>query len=186
MWRFLMIYEDLEYAYNRLLRTVILVKGEPAYIFAEGKRLFSTNLLTRITEPFFLKETPHDIRPVPLGFVNLKQEEACLYVSRSPSRQWKQGLSTESIRSSSNLVISKRDLLVSSDLGECIAGVYPSLKEAAILAKNGRPVAFSRNFFISGSRIMNRNHIIGSLVEDEVRLEDNFEYLSEQLKRDLL
>lgn len=109
-----------------------------------------------------------DFKPVKLGMCNEGRE--AYYVSRKPIRQFKQGLTEESIniiplspnaRSESSRLISK---FVSKGLVACIKNEYPSHEECFKKIENDEvdSIAFSKVFAINKDyEVFYKNDIVG-------------------------
>lgn len=112
-----------------------------------------------------------DFEPVPLGFVN--HNKIAFFMSRTPSRQWCQGLSpknvvTEAISKRRDAVVGDAralSQLTTKSLVSCIKGEYPKLDRALeLLEEKHESVAISRYFAIDQDfSIFHRTQEVGLL-----------------------
>lgn len=134
--------------------SLFLYKKEPVYVEAitGDNDLLVRNLNEK--KDFIVKVGEIELTPVPLGMCN--QGRNAYYVSRNPIRQYKQGLSHDSIsvsspcknKSSTEIETIKR--ILNSNIRECILNIYPSIDESLELldADKRDSVAFCRIFSI--------------------------------------
>lgn len=125
-------YLNYQDAMMRLNDTICLYEGEPVYVVMSGNdqteaviRFYDgTSRRSKVINYTDDKFTYHPIR---LGYMNIGKNT--FYLTRSPVRRQKQGLSQDNIVNQSNTRISSR-WFPSKGLTHCIQGKYPSLKDA--------------------------------------------------------
>jgi hypothetical protein len=175
-------YENVEEIQFRIGGSVVLYEGRPVYIsrvaMPEGAeeakeiaRVFFHELpfggaakrdpFGDEIQPFkpkagevrkFLSSKKFDLAPFPMGYWNTAKGEA-VFVSRSPVRQNRQGLTQESCnfkdcRGKAAQDYSFAGMIKCQGFVDMINGKYPTFKEAGdkLDAKEGSSVAVSRNF----------------------------------------
>lgn len=130
-----------------------------------------------------------DLTPVPLGYVESDGE--VMYVTRKPTRRYKQGLTTE------NMVV--RDVMRNSftrlpvnDKGLCkaIMNNYPKVEEAFQECRAGkRIVPFSREWAVANYKddlcVMHKGIVVGYVGDDNVMLSPDKYFLKESLMESL-
>ncbi len=134
--------DDPEYASSRLKNTIVFKDKEPIYITAIGGagEVRYYNLGSHSRREFLTTLQQIDLTPNPLGYVNT--EWKAHYLRRWPYRQFKQGLTWDSIK--------KADLK-GPDLARCLKNIYPSVT-ACVDEIYNREVfsrAFSRKMCLS-------------------------------------
>lgn len=160
------MYDTVENTGARLNGTVVMYDGRPVQVLnaqAGTKQepiqvnlqflpKMRDNILVSINDPKL------EVRNLPLGYVNIYND--ALYLTRSPCRQFKQGLS-------SNCVIiprmenrdvgapSFKTLLGRAEFSDAMSGIYPTYREALDMIFNDpdkKAVAFSRRFALYRDR----------------------------------
>lgn len=141
-----MLYETVEDAHFRLTSSIILYKDRPVYVLNfinNTPRMTCLDMLSQghITVDLDKEEKLIDITPVRLGYCNIGGKAH--YISRMPTRRYKQGLTSENV--SCRTV--DRDVLTTKELARTIMGQYPKIPVAkdAIL-KSCSSMAFHRCF----------------------------------------
>lgn len=197
------VFFDLTHANAYLSDSVIRVGGEPVFVdsirelknyewemryWVLGK-VGGENKLKTIS----LKNPEIDMNPVPLGMLATGAEsKATCFISRSPRRAWKIGLTTSSMiindvdkQAKKNIRWGKAAVLYSSSLRNTINDEYLSIKKAYTLStQEDIPVAFDRNFAVWNNQLFARDLgiPIGSVDKNaRVGLKDEFTYLKESL-----
>ena len=126
-----------------------------------------------------------NLTPVPLGYV--ESDDEVFYVTRKPTRRYKQGLTTE------NMVV--KDVMRNSftrlsvnDKGLCkaIMGNYPAVEEAFQECRAGkRIVPFSREWAVANYKedlcVMHKGVVVGYVGDDNVMLSPDKYFLKESL-----
>lgn len=180
--------EDWSYARTRLEGTIVRYKDEPVHIHSinvETGRAEVSNVETYGTEkdrPYRVDTDDLNLKPVPLGYVNLKAGVA--YLSRIPMRRdWKQGLRLENCFFNS----ARRFSLVGKPISDCIKGIYPSFKEAFEKSKAMTTVAWHRHWAVQAGQVVlyKANEVVGSIKNGKVILDKDFHYLKECLEESL-
>lgn len=171
-------YEDIPYAQQRLLGTIVRLGKEPIKIAAidvNGGVMF--NYLHNMEKPELCKLRDIDITPVPLGFVNF--DGRAFYTSRIPKREdWKQGLRDNTL----SVAVSWSDLRLT------ILGKFPSLREATLTLNKRRThsIAFDRNWAITvDMKLKYKEWDVGEFIdpiERRYKLNDNCHWVMEALE----
>lgn len=126
-----------------------------------------------------------DLTPVPLGFVLTKN--GLSYVSRKPTRKYKQGLTQENMRSVDVLEgVENRVRLHDESMINAIMGVYPSVEEAFQRCRNGEKVVpFSRHWAVANHKdelcVFHKTEVVGYVGDNSVVLSPDKYYLKESL-----
>lgn len=137
----------------------------------------------------FLPHKDIDMNPVSLGMMNY--ENGSYFVSRSPNRGWKIGLTDNNVNFLSLSKPSKNILgprIFSTEINDCIIGNYPDFPNALNKIRGGvESIAFSRRFAIKGGSLMFKYEKapIGIAERAGPVLFDAFQYLEEVLEEDL-
>lgn len=140
-----------------LHNTVIRYRKKPVFVKeVDGRELWLTSLENpkEKANPVSLSDLEIDFTPVPLGFVNFNKY--AYYITRVPSRQYKQGLSTgniaiEAVEENHDTIFGIQTLqnVCNKSLAACILGRYPCLEQAIKdVVEGAKSVAFSRQFAI--------------------------------------
>ena len=145
---------------------------------------FNTNLYYpmngKTSEVNLKKVKDINIQPVPLGYVNFSRSAE--YITRRPTRRWKQGLTTDSLNRGV-----RRSVMKSKALANCILGRYPKLEDAlGMLEKETHiSVAFDRNWSVEvgvvAPSLFYKGRYVGIIEKGEGKLLPKFEYLIESL-----
>lgn len=143
-------YESVAYAKERVVGTIVRVKGNAASIIEISKTVVSyVRLVDGNVAAAPIKDL--DISPVPLGYCNTNL--VCPFIMRAPARQWKQGINLRQLRYSwhENIAKFNVDGWMLSDLGRTIDDLFPSYTEAYNNVKQQVVIeqAFDRNFAIA-------------------------------------
>jgi hypothetical protein len=203
-------YETIEEIKSRLEGTVVLYENEPVFInrvaVPGGKedkdeiaRVFFHKL------PFTLNNRPpefrrylsskkFDLTPFRMGYANL--EKRTVFVSRSPVRQYKQGLTGDVTKlsevSGERSELGFNTLVQDKGFVDMVQGVYPDFKTAGQVLEAGekRSLAISRSFaFLSDPDLdililMNKGVKCGIVLRGDknIRLSKKFNFLKEELE----
>lgn len=143
---------DTLHANLRLGHTIVLLNKLPIYVlevrpdWTAGIQYLLTGKMS--TLPDIREIEGLDISPVPLGFCQIGENAS--YLMRMPRRRTKQGLEEASVVShDGNRASIRQSNTYAQNLGNCITGVYPSLKDAtSMLGKGFRSVCVARNWAI--------------------------------------
>lgn len=189
-----MIYKDKYYAKARLHGTVIRVNGVVVYLqYVDDWTYSCTDLAKSTSKNIDLSKAEVDLTPLPLGFVN--KRGCSYYLSRSPVRRWKQGLSNESLKTTEvplDEEVRARvglGLLTSREIVACISNKYPTLLEAYKKVSEGRcsAMAFHRRFAITRNKgdmcdLWYKTKPVGTISRNGVRLISKYSYLKEMIE----
>lgn len=180
--------EDLQ---MRLSRSVVRYKGKPVFVDEVNCfditecSLYVTRLEDSYTFTIKLPSEDLDVRPVPLGYININGRS--LYAARKPHRRYKQGLCKESLTVHRDRLLDLSRLLKSRELAQCIRGEYPTFQYALDSVQAGMDSrAFSRRFSLLRDRrdkvlLECRGETVGHY-EDKLILDDSYTYLREELE----
>lgn len=133
---------DFEYARHKLCDSIVRYNNEPVFVVAvnnDGATKIH-DLLNGKYETVNLKDL--DLTPVPLGYCNWDNPT---YVTRLPSRSWRQGIRSQTIYSLGHMGNIKSVPFVNM-----ITGIYPKLQECVELVEleEVSGLAFNRKFAI--------------------------------------
>lgn len=132
--------DDYEYASTRLKGSIVFLKDDPIYVMAIGGDgiIKYTNLGGK--EPYLTHLKELVLTPPTLGYVNTDMKS--VYFKRLPLRQYRQGLSWDSL---------KRDGAKASDLRKCLKNIYPSFQNCVDEVWNREVFsrAFSKKFSVT-------------------------------------
>ncbi len=192
--------KDYAYAGTRLNGTyVTLENGTPIYINeVTGKGTVDyLNLLTNAHDVCHLDLV--NCKPVRLGYVNTP--EGAVYVSRIPSRRYRQGLTLQSVNCRILGEPALRNNINNANLASCIKGNYLSIKEIGTrferAVKKINPFdqgrireipsfAWSRRWALQrNGKVEYRGKVVGDFVNGKVQLLPKFKYLKEELEESL-
>lgn len=184
--------EDLE---MRLGRSLIRYKDKPFFVTEPGRNgrncfLRGIFTLTGEEDVIQLPNKDLDIRPVPLGYMNLVAQT--LYVMRKPQRRYKQGFSSQAFTTSGpgriNFMI--RECIYSKSLAKTVVGDYPDMEQALDHTKKKKgSCAFHRRFAFYFDRDLGivqlhyRGVPVGMYMSGEVMLSEPHQFLAEELER---
>jgi hypothetical protein len=177
------MYVDRDYAYSRLVNTLVRHNGE-AVLVREVlgdldcivERLDTKNIHTVHLDDLELKSPP-------LGFVNF--EGQCYYLTRKPMRNdWRQGVRRNSVSAIRN----GREMSIPIQaISKCVDGKFPTRSSAlASLRKGVREVAISRDYSLTrvgSSTIINYKWYgaVGKLTLKGIVLDAQWKYLHKEL-----
>lgn len=183
---------DLEYADSRLSDSWMRDKSG-SLIYVRRVRVEGVHYMRPKAENFQLCRLEDlNTDPVPLGFVNWGKE--AIYVSRIPTRSWKQGLRSNSVYTSKAVNIPS--LLNSFNLDRTVRGIYPTVVDGLELVTNSEmySVAFSRNFAFTQAKglskgkylLLYKNKTVGTLFSENNKevlttLAPEYKFLQESL-----
>lgn len=162
-------YETVEEATMRLSHTVVMYDGEPVYVSNVARvgpddpkedvfRVFVSPLPYTGDEANvqrkFISSKKFDLKTIPLGFMN--RNNTVYLLSRNPARQYKQGLSGNSLLCVPLIPgigggFGFGRLIQDTAFVDTIKGIYPSFEEALAELDKGKKtaVAFARQFAVS-------------------------------------
>jgi hypothetical protein len=173
----------------RLGESLIRYRGKPAYVRGnDGRNLYL--LLTRSQEETVIRlpDESIDVRPVPLGYVNGNSK--CWFVTRSPERRYKQGLTARTINiSGPRMSMPVSSFITCLGFAKCILNEYPDYANAlkSVLRSNGSK-AFSRRFALQYDKdlkevaLLHRGKRVGMLDGNKPVLSSANKYLQEELE----
>ena len=132
-----------------------------------------------------VKVSDLDLQPVQLGYTI--SDGDVLYVTRKPTRRYKQGLTSE------NMVV--RDVLTGrlsklriddEGLAKTVVGTYPTVEEAFQQCRNGKAIVpFSREWAVANYKeelcVMHKGNVVGYVGDDNVMLSPDKYFLKESL-----
>lgn len=187
--------EDLS---QRLSQGLIRHNGRPFYVegvnsFVKpngntGYLLYGMDTLSGETKEVRLPDEGLDVRPVPLGYVNGNKK--AWYVSRIPSRRYKQSLTRTAIRvEGPTMSMSTSSFLLTRGFARCIMEDYPSFKSAlsSVMRTKGQR-AFCRRFALeydTGLKevyLCHRGARVGTVINEAPCLSSGNRYLQEELE----
>jgi hypothetical protein len=172
--------DNIAYARQRLLGTVVRIKDEPVKVTnISDKGIVTAHFLKDVKE-FYTDLDNLNLEPVPLGYLNYRG--SAYYVVRKPMREdWRQGLRIGNIA-----FIGEEGFmeLPKEELRNTILNSYPTFSEAveAVTKKKSRKVAFNRVFAVSSDKeLLYKQRVVGSF-DKLPHLTDKFRYLHECLQ----
>lgn len=158
-----------EHAQRYLIHSIIMLGDMPVRVVGvtSGKAQKNFNLEWESLDKkesgwVFSDYEDINMQPVPLGMQAHEEDSkqaVPYYISRTPARAWKIGLSEDNIKQSYIVNDASKygkgirfgDMLYSPSLANTIMGKYPTLSEAVDLATKVNGIkAFSRQFAVSG------------------------------------
>lgn len=195
-------YEGVADANMRLKGTVVLYEGNPVYIrnVVAGEK---DEILRVQADPIpikprtmdeaemrkYISSKKFDIAPFKMGYVNAPT--GCFYCSRLPSRQQKQGLSSETFtgRDHRGNAVPFSNFTTCKEVVAMVKGDYPSFEVAKRALAKCPSVAFDREFALMKDdilgdtllRIYHKGKQVGAYLDGKVTLGKNFECLKESL-----
>ncbi len=194
---------DQNHANLYLVGSVIRVGGVPIYVTDVRNSRSLGLIITYIsltnadkkTKEIDIYNSKVDMTPVPLGFLNFQsfgRPKIAIRAFRTPSRQWRIGLTIDNLRlrpDRYNDHETKRKVIHSLSFKKSVCGEFPSLPKVLkmIKDKKANSQAFSRNFAIgkNGVRFIQLEEPVGKILKGEIMLFDDYLYLSELLEKDL-
>lgn len=209
-------YETLEEAEMRLNGTVVLYDGEPVYVnriatAAPGDpkqdifRVYARPLPLDKKEEGkgeefrkFISSKKFDLSTFKMGFMN--RNGKIYYCSRAPKRQYKQGISTNTLVCDP---VDKNDfeyhqkgsprlthLIYEQCFADMVRGIYPSFEEAMklLLEEETNAVAFCREYALSKDKdldgliyLYHKTNKVGFILNEQVNLAKKMRCLKETL-----
>jgi hypothetical protein len=172
--------DNIEYARQRLLGTVVRHNNEPFIVSKIGiTGVVLGAYLTNALEPVQVDLDDLNLEPVPLGYVNYNNSS--YYVVRKPMRRdWRQGLRMANIAFIGPAGFHD---LPHKSIRKTILGEYPKIEAAVAKLRGGvDKIAFSRHFALTSNLDLEYkgNCLVGKY--DKVfTLEEPFKYLTEHL-----
>lgn len=136
-------------------------------------------------ETDFAKVSDLNLTPVPLGYV--ERDGEVLYVTRKPTRKYKQGLTQENMVAKD--VLSGRLVALRIDdrgLSKAILGQYPSIEQSFQQCRDGADIVpFSREWAVANYKgelcVMHKGSVVGYVGDDNVMLSPDKYFLKESL-----
>lgn len=187
-----MIYDNVQYAADRLSDTVIRYKGKTVYLSHKGMwNYVALDLATRGSCDIDIRDKDVDISPLPLGYVNYQVN--AYYVQRKPERRWKQGLSPTSVVFHRKGILGGADLVISKEFSDCVNNIYPSVGDTVnkLVVGEAASIAFSRDFcLVCNERgrdliLEYKGVTVGTCNGEAFRLNIKYSYLKEALEEAL-
>lgn len=184
------MYDNVEYASQRLEGTIVSFKGKPVRI--DRCLLYKTRIFAEfrsLNNPEKYEKVPLeelDLTPIKLGFVNTKY--GVCYLGRIPLRKdWKQGTRTQNMR----IMWGGIDIrwVSDKDLYRTIVGKYPSFNTALEETVNtGLGIAFHKHFALMQEKdgvflLYKFLGKVGDIVNNKPQLFDNYQFLNESLEQ---
>ena len=170
-------YNDLDYAANRLMGTIVSYMGDPVYVHhPDGDYFYVEFLGTRKKKNVPAMEL--DINPIPLGYVNT--DHGAVYVGRKPIRKdWRQGYRENNSFSFGNPI---RDIQFQY-LHDTVKGIYPPFTGCMKRAKNKHEkVAFHREWCVDQhNHLIYKDEHVGDWKDERFILKENKMYLEGKL-----
>lgn len=186
--------DDYAYADAKLSDSVVLLKGIPVLIHGVG---VDTGIVGYQTLGMYgrnssapLKE--FDLTPITLGNINV-EEGYTTYVTRLPTRSWKQGLRASSVYFA-NRNLARYFSIHRSSFINCVLGKYPRLNSCLEMLFNAEAsgIAFSRDFSLlkpnkkGVATLLFKGTEVGFLLPDKNNsrpaLQPRFQFLQELLE----
>lgn len=181
---------DWDYARSRLKGSVIKYLGKPVFVDAYYDNHVVNMCYLGDDFWFVEKFSPEtfDLSPVKLGYSNIML--GITYLARIPARYWKQGLTQETLFSSTQPVS-----ITSREVRDTILGVYPKISACceSILCEESNARAFSRNFALgrekdSTFKLLFREKPVGFMTWNykaenvNIELKEDYQFLAEMLQ----
>lgn len=192
---------DQEHADRYLRNSIITLKGEPIFIHKVGKK-GRVDIVYYYVAPFdgslktiACNDGDIDITPIPLGLTNTmyRGSPRVIDISRTPSRNWKVGLTKSNIKV--KCLISGEELngekyIPSVELCSTVKNKYPSYKIAVETMKEMREgtIAFSRIFAIQSDLSLMHKHFterVGSHGSGVPQLSEKYNWMAGILQESL-
>ncbi len=183
------MYGDLDYARQKLIRTVVLYEGKAALILEVNGTSDNTTIVAQLSDGTMVDKPCEDfqLRNFKLGYANTA--DGCQYFMRKPMRSdWRQGLRERNVIFSDG----QRARNISPSLTRIMQALdctYPSIKEALKRVLDGEVcVAFSPAFCLyrkrNGVVIYYRNFRKAGYISTGgvVSLSDKYSFLSHFIK----
>lgn len=176
--------DDWEYADSRLRGSIVMFEGNPVHVRVVGPGMLAeVSPLSDIEDRSVVDAHKLNLKPVPLGYVNLRGTAS--YLMRKPMRRdYKQGLRYENFLSIGEVSHTNVTL---KKLGEVIVGKYPTYAAClkAITDGRARSMAWCREWAISDCGLLHKGMLVGEVVEGRYELGPTFTYLKESLEEQL-
>jgi hypothetical protein len=193
---------DYEYAHAKVSGSIVKFNDRPVMVHS----INSEGALIKFMDALYMKSEPEqsskelvplaklDFSSFPLGYVNCANN--CLYVTRIPHRNWKQGIRSANLAAYQGSMVS----IGSAEFINMLLNNYPKLGVCieSLLCGEIRGKAFSRRFALSTfdksrtapSRLqLIYKDIAVGVVElgdyEKIKLHDEFEFLKESLEEEM-
>lgn len=171
---------DYSYASERLTGSVVQsIDATPILIRDIAGQNVTISKLSDIDTYYTIQLSDIDLTPVKLGWINYKNGLA--YVTRIPTRKWKQGLTSENL----HIVYVDPGISVrtaTKEMGKTILGDYPSFQKVFQAYTENTKKAFSRNWAFNSSFVMYNGRKVGIVQDGEILLYKKDYYLREFFK----
>lgn len=174
--------------------TVVKYNNTPVYILHinPGLRADILNLGNGEESVKSLLDNEWCFKPINTGYVNIQGYS--FYISRIPSRQWKQGLHRENVKIKynfpygdvrMNIGYERVRTLICKPLHNMARKIYPSLQQAVEMFEDGNTeIAFDRQFCVSRTGVLYyKTEEVGGVDLDtlEVKFDKRYEFLRKAL-----
>lgn len=185
--------DDVRYALNRLLDTIIRYNGKA--VLVTNVTFVSPDQPLRVHAFYIVEEhgeneikdfiSKFDLTPVPLGFINFPEKKQASYLSRIPIREdWRQGL-----RQANSRTMWGQQWWGNQQIANTIENNFPTLEKARSYCKGEQTCAWTRDFAVDGGgHIYYRcEGVVGEFIDDTNNYVLNAEYgwVEESLKEAL-
>jgi len=172
----------------RLQNCVIRIGAEPIWVYNIEQRNNDFTLFYRVLGSskdslIFFSDESINIKPVPLGFINYRDE--LFNILRMPRRTYKIGLCAQNVHllTLHGSTALRSRILISSALRKTIKNEYPTLNKARRELNAHSYVAFSRDFALrSDGYIVHRFLGKVGIMQIKPRLYDKYYFLKESLE----
>ena len=186
------MYDDPEYAAERLIETYIRYDGKPVLVrdvqSGDGEiKLDLYNYGNGMHDLRDISDPKFNFHPIPLGYVN--SDGYAYYLQRMPERRWKQGIDHRSVECKNQIGPARRHVLLQMPLYNSIVNPFPSYEQVLeeIRADAVKSRAFHKKFALMreglGNKVMRyKERTIGWLEDDRILLSKDYIYLKEMLE----
>jgi hypothetical protein len=155
------MYETTHDVEQKLVSTIILYKGKPIWVIAvdsycgeSGVCELAIRVKTIPVKPstksiiIALSNPGLDTRGISshLGYINSSLAHQAVWLSRVPLRKWKQGLSSENLYLSPD-IIDFGSIVADEGLAAMVANTYPTMTDALALFLSMKPSVAIHKFF---------------------------------------
>ena len=193
-----LMYEDYEYAADRLCGCVVRYEDKPVYVDHMDHDQASIMVMGGSNHYQMVDYKKLDLTPVPLGNVNING--GVVFAKRMPKRRdWRQGLRSNNMTADRVIGdVFDRLNVTGKHIANTIMGVYPSIYDCInhIECGEAEGMAFSRHFSVGpklpdGYTLYYRKEIVGtvSLGADKqtvnTSLDEKYKFLQEYLAEEI-
>jgi hypothetical protein len=170
----------------RLNGTVVMFEGEPVYVAKAGIRKTAICPLGE-NDTIDVPTNELDLKPILIGNVQIGGSH--MYIQRSPTRRWKQGLHRENIEIGNmpEEIPNKRVDLNKNNVRNAIINNFGDVIENIKKVLDGRNVssALNRHWAVANIkgiyRLMYKDNLVGFVDEGEVVISKKYFFLKEDL-----